>query len=210
MDLDLPTDRRKADRRTDGVTARILRKVFSLRRGGDDAAARDLLSSTGHNEAFIGRVLSIPEERRGKPRRTAAAPVEAGSAAPAIDQLVILGADDTATLLRLRFESETGMHRMTMADCPDAFTRFGLVQRESDGTPTITPKGRQALRHVACVRALESVQRGLDAIPMSDEVRTWLEAQGFLAGPGARCEITASGTQWLALHGPLPQDQPLS
>jgi len=213
MELETQTDRRKADRRTDGVTARILRKVFSMRRGGDDTAARDLLASTGHDEAFIGHVLSIREERRGKGRRSdaaSAAPAEADSAAPMLDEAVVLGDDDIAALHRLRFESETGMHRMTLADCPAVFTRYGLVQDAGDGVPTITLKGREALKHVACVRALDSVRLGLDVIPMSDEVRGWLEAQGYLAGQGARCEVTAGGLQWLALHGPLPQDQPLS
>jgi hypothetical protein len=215
MDIETQPDHRKAERRTDSVTARILRKVFSMRRGGDDVAARDLLASTGHDEAFIGRVLSIREERRGKGRRSDAvavkpAPADTDAAALTLDEAVVLGEDDIAALHRLRFESDTGMHRMRLADCPSVFARFGLVQHENDGIPTITAKGREALRHVACVRALDSVRLGLDVIPMSDEVRAWLDAQGYLAGPGARCEVTASGLQWLALHGPLPQDQPLS
>jgi hypothetical protein len=211
MDLDIQSDRRKADRRTDGVTAKILRMVFSIRRDVDEASARDLLSGSGHDAAFIGRVLAIPEERRGRPRRADAAPAapveEKDSEVLAEDTIVILGAVDMATLHRLRFESETGMHRLTMADCPGDFTTFGLVRQERDGTPMITVKGRQALRHVACLRALDSVRLGADAIPMSDEVKSWLESNGYLAGKGAGCEVTAHGLSWLALHRPLPGER---
>lgn len=183
-------------------------------RGVDDAPARNLFSDTGHDEAFIERVLSIPEERRGKPRRAVAAPVEtaedATGAAHDENALVSLGAADIAALHRLRFESETGMHRMTMAECPADFTRFGLVHEERDGTLTITLKGRQALKHFACVRALDSVRLRLDAIPMSDEVKSWLVASGYLERIGNGCEVTALGLSWLELHRPPPADRPLS
>lgn len=187
--------------------------VFSMRRDVDEASARDLLSGSGHDAAFIGRVLAIPEERRGRPRRTDAAPaapveISENESGPVDENaIVILGAADMATLHRLRFESETGMHRLTMADCPGDFTTFGLVRQERDGTPIITVKGRQALRHVACLRALDSVRLGADAIPMSDEVKSWLESNGYLAGKGAGCEVTAHGLSWLALHCPLPGER---
>ena len=214
MELDTQADRRQADRRTDGVTARILRRVFSMRRGVDDVSARSLLASTGHDPAFIERVLAIPEERRGQPRRSVVSPVAPGEASagmlPAGDDVVSLGADDMVILHRLRFESETGMHRLTMEDCPADFTRFGLVDRECDGTPTITLKGRQALRHFACVRALDSVRLRLDAVPMSDEVTGWLEANGYLERKGNGSEVTARGLGWLEMHLPLAPNQTLS
>jgi len=202
-------ERRQPDRRTDGVTAKILRKVFSMRRRRGEAAAHDLLAGSGHDQAFIERVLAIPHERRGQPRRAdvaEAAPI----AASETDAVVTLGAADMATLHRLRFESDSGMHRMTMADCPGEFARFGLVHAERDGTPSITAKGRQALKHAACVRALDSVRRSLDAIPMTDEVKSWLESSGYLAQKGHGYEVTARGASWLELNGPLPQDRPLS
>lgn len=213
MEPDTQADRRQADRRTDGVTARILRRVFSMRRGVDDASARSLLASTGHDPAFIEHVLAIPEERRGQPRRTVAPPAGAGDnggAALGGDEVVSLGVEDMATLHRLRFESETGMHRLTMEDCPADFTRFALVHRECDGTPTITLKGRQALKHFACVRALDSVRLRLDAIPMSDEIAGWLESNGYLERKGSGSEVTARGLSWLEMHLALAPNQTLS
>lgn len=213
MEPDTQADRRQTDRRTDGVTARILRRVFSMRRGADEASARSLLASTGYDPAFIEHVLAIPEERRGQPRRTVASPAgggDIGGTAPGNAQIVSLGADDMAILHRLRFESETGMHRLTMEDCPADFTRFGLVHRECDGTPTITLKGRQALKHFACVRALDSVRLRLDAIPMSDEITSWLESNGYLERKGSGSEVTARGLSWLEMHLPLAPGQPLS
>jgi len=207
----MQAERRKADRRSDGVTAKILRKVFSMRRGNGAASAHALFAGTTHDQGFIERVLAIPEERRGRPRSTdALAPAPAEEAAPAVDAVVTLGATDMATLHRLRFESDSGMHRMTVADCPDVFTQCGLAHLERDGTPSITTKGRQTLKHLACVRALDSLRRSLDAIPMTDEVKGWLEANGYLAHKGNGYEVTALGSTWLELNGPLPQDRRLS
>ena len=213
MERDPNPDHRNEDRRIDGVTAKILRKVFSIRRRAGVAAAQDLLSASKHDPAFIARVLAIPGERRGRGRRgvpVAPAPEEDSGAALPIDEVVTLCAAGMATLHRLRFESDSGMHRMTMADCPEDFTRFGLVQQERDGRPAITARGRLALKHVACVRALDSVRRSLDAIPMTDEVKAWLESNGYLAPKGHGYEVTARGASWLELNGPLPQDRQLS
>ncbi len=189
-------------------------------RGADAVSTRSLFADTEHDAEFIERVLAIPEERRGQPRRTVAPPADAatatgaggecGNGAAAHQEIVSLGAADMAILHRLRFESETGMHRLTMADCPADFTRYGLVHRECDGTPTITLKGRQALKHFACVRALDSVRLRLDAIPMSDEVTSWLESQGYLERNGHGSEVTARGLHWLELYRPLAPDRPLS
>jgi hypothetical protein len=200
-------ERPKEDRRIDSVTAKILRKVFSMRRANGDGPARELFAGSAHDPGFIERVLAIPEERRG--RRRAAAPTAdvPAAPAPAADETVALGAADMATLHRLRFESDSGMHRMAMADCPEAFTQLGLVQPERDGTAAITARGRQTLKHGACVRALDSVRRSLDAIPMTDEVKTWLESNGYLDRKGNGYEVTARGALWLELHDPLPQDR---
>jgi hypothetical protein len=197
----------KADRRIDSVTAKILRKVFSMRRANGEGPVRELFTGSAHDPGFIERVLAIPEERRGRRRAVAPGSVAPVAAAPAVDEAVTLGAADMATLHRLRFESDSGMYRMAMTDCPDAFTRLGLVQPERDGTAAITARGRQTLRHGACVRALDSVRRSLDAIPMTDEVKTWLESNGYLASKGNGYEVTALGLGWLALHDPCPQDR---
>lgn len=171
-------------------------------RGVDEASVRALFAEGEHDAAFVERVLAIPGERRGQPRRNVAEPVD--------DAVVSLGADDMATLHRLRFESETGMHRLTMADCPADFTRFGLVHEECDGTPTITVRGRQALKHFACVRALDGVARGLDVIPMSDDIKSWLETQCYLHRIGSGYAVTELGQRWLAFNAPVSQKQTLS
>jgi hypothetical protein len=200
-------ERPKTDRRIDSVTSKLLRKVFSIRRAHGDGAVRELLAGNAHDPGFIERVLAIPGERRSR-RRLGAPAALAPAAVPApVVEAVTLGAADMATLHRLRFESDSGMHRMAMADCPDAFTQFGLVLQERDGTPAITALGRETLRHGACVRALDSVRRSLDAIPMSDEVKSWLESNGYLARKGASFEVTLRGATWLDLHDPLPQDR---
>jgi hypothetical protein len=203
-------ERPKADRRIDSVTAKILRKVFSMRRANSEGAVQELFAGSAHDPGFIERVLAIPEERRGRRRPAADVPAVPAVPAPAADETVALGAADMATLHRLRFESDSGMHRMAMADCPDAFTQLGLVQPERDGTAAITARGRQTLKHGACVRALDSVRRSLDAIPMTDEVKTWLESNGYLDRKGNGYEVTARGAVWLELHDPLPQDRQLS
>ena len=198
MTLDTQADRRSGDRRTDGVTAKILNTVFAMRRSFGSAAAKNLLLRNGHDEDFAEQVLAIPEDRRAQRRRTDAAP--AGSAAPVEDEAVTLDAAGMAILHRLRFEADSGMHRMTLADCPAELARFGLMQREPDGTPTITAKGRQALKHFACVRALDSVWRGQDAIPMTEEIRVWLEGNFFLQRDGAGYAVTDLGKSWLKFN----------
>lgn len=205
------TDRRAADRRTDGMTAKILHTVFAMRRGFGNGAAKNLLLRNGHDDAFIDQVLAIPEERRGQRRRTdapapASTPVAVDdSASPLNDEAVTLDAAGMAILHRLRFEADSGMHRMTGADCPPELHRFGLIEQEPDGTPTISAKGRQALKHYACVRALDSVWRGLDAIPMTDDIKAWLETNLFLQRSGNVYAVTELGQSWLAFNCALSQ-----
>lgn len=214
MTLDTHPDRRADDRRTDGVTAKILQTVFAMRRGFGNAAAKNLLLRNGHDDDFIEQVLAIPEDRRGPRRRTDGAPpleVERTATASAADDgAVTLDAAGMAILHRLRFEADSGMHRMTIADCPAEFHRFGLIQLEADGTPTIAAKGRQALKHYACVRALDSIWRGLDAIPMSDDIKTWLEGNLFLQQTAAGYAVTELGKSWLAFNASLSYSRPHS
>jgi len=208
MTLATHPDRRVGDRRTDGVTAKILRTVFAMRRGFGDAAAKNLLLRTGLDEALIERVLAIPEDRRAQRRRTDEMP-----SAP-VDQRARPDADDDAAgmavLHRLRFEADTGMHKMTIAECSAELTRFALVRLDDDGKPAITPKGRQALKHFACVRALNSIQCGREAIPMSEDIRTWLESNLFLQRLGNGYQVTELGKDWLEFNRSISQDRTLS
>jgi hypothetical protein len=222
MTLLTQADRRAGDRRTDGVTAKILRTVFAMRRGFGNAAAKNLLLRNGHDEAFIERILAIPEDRRAGRRRTDAAaaaavagdrraPIEAAEASEASDdEAVTLDATGMTVLHRLRFEADSGMHRMTLADCPPELQRFGLMQQDRDGRPAITDKGRQALKHFACVRALDSIWRGLDAIPMSDDIRGWLESNLFLQRVGNGYAVTELGTRWLEFNRSISNRRTLS
>jgi hypothetical protein len=209
MTLDTQHEPRARERRSDGVTAKILHTVFAMRRSFGNAAARNLLLRNGHDDTFIEQVLAIPEERRGQRRRTDAAPPSrtghAETPATAESEAVTLDAAGMAILHRLRFEADTGMHRMTLADCPAELARFGLMQLERDGTPTITAKGRQALKHYACVRALDSICRRIDAIPMSDDIQAWLEANLFLQRSGTGYQVTDLGKRWLAFNAALAQ-----
>lgn len=211
MNPDTQSDRRAPERRSDGVTSKILHAVFAMRRGFGNAAAKNLLLRNGHDAAFIEQVLALPGERRGKGRRDDAvsdAPLT-GATAPSEAQ-VTLDADGMAVLHRLRFEADSGMHRMTVADCPPELARLGLLQLDRDGTPTITAKGRQALRHFACVRALDSLARGTDAIPMSEDIRAWLETNLFLQRAASGDAVTALGQQWLAFNRALGDGRPAS
>lgn len=212
MTPDTQFDRRAGDRRRDGVTAKILHTVFAMRRGFGSAAAKNLLLRNGHDDAFIEQVLSIPEERRGQRRRSDAPPPSGGERAAAApdDEAVTLDAAGMAILHRLRFEADSGMHRMTLSECPGELQRFGLIQLERDGTPTITAKGRQALKHYACVRALDCVCRGIDAIPMTDEIKVWLESNLFLHRIGASYQVTDLGKSWLAFNSSLSTHRPHS
>lgn len=199
MTLDTYPDRRSGDRRRDGVTAKILHAVFAMRRGFGNAAAKNLLLRNGHDDDFADQVLAIPEERRA-----------GRAAAPADDETVTLDAAGMAILHRLRFEADSGMHRMTPSECPVELTRFGLVAQGPDGTPTITAKGRQALKHFACVRALDSIWRGVDAIPMSDDIVGWLEANLFLRRAGNGYAVTELGKSWLEFNCSLSRSGTLS
>jgi len=212
MTLDTQSDRRSGDRRTDGVTAKILRSVFAMRQSFGSAAAKNLLLRNGHDDDFIEQVLSLSNDRRADRRRTDASPplrVDQPPA-PADDEAVTLDASGMAILHRLRFEADSGMHRMTATDCPPELARFGLIQQEPDGTPTITSKGRQALKHFACVRALDSLDRGLDAIPMSDDIKNWLVSNLFLHSIGTGYAVTELGKSWLAFNCSLSRTRPLS
>ncbi|WP_426191441.1 hypothetical protein [Massilia sp. DWR3-1-1] len=209
MTIEMQSERRSGDRRRDGFTAKILHAVFAMRRGFGSAAAKNLLLRNGHDDDFIAQALSIPGERRGQRRRSDAAPP--AHTDPAVtpertDQVALtLDAAGMAVLHRLRFEADSGMHRLTMVDCPADLKRFGLIEFAQDGTATITGKGRQALKHFACVRALDNIWRGLDAIPVSDEIRAWLESNLFLLrdGSGSRYALTELGKRWLEFNRSL-------
>lgn len=212
MALVTRTDRRSGDRRTDGVTAKILRTMFAMRRGFGNAAAKNLLLRNGLDEALVERVLAIPEERRAQRRRTDEAPsASADRHQTSIDDdgPVTLDTAAMAILHRLRFEADTGMHRMTIPECPVELQRFALIQLDDDGKPLITAKGRQALKHFACVRVLNSIQSGLDALMMSEEIRLWLESNMFLQRIGNDYKITELGNSWLEFNRSISQNRPI-
>jgi hypothetical protein len=201
-------DRRSGDRRTDGVTAKILRTMFAMRRSFGTAAAQNLLLRNGLDEELVERVLAIPEERRAQRRRTDEAPPAAVDQQPTPtddDEPVTLDAAAMAILHRLRFEADTGMHRMAVAECPVELQRFALIRLDDDGKPVITAKGRQALKHFACVRALNSIQCGLDGLIMSEEIRTWLESNRFLQQVGNDYRVTELGSSWLEFNRAISQ-----
>jgi hypothetical protein len=213
MTLVTHPDRRSGDRRTDGVTAKILRTVFAMRQGFGNAAAKNLLLRNGLDEALIERVLAIPEDRRAQRRRMhegASTPVEQPAPPPDDDGPVTLDAAGMEILHRLRFEADTGMHRMTIAECPAELKRFALIQLDDDGTPVITAKGRQALKHFTCVRALNSIQCGPEAILMSEEIRTWLESNLFLERTSNGYRVTELGNGWLEFNRSISQNRVVS
>lgn len=202
-------DRRSGDRRTDGVTAKILRTMFAMRRSFGNAAAKNLLLRNGLDEELVDRVLAIPEERRTQRRRLQEAPstsVDEQQTSTDDDGPVTLDAAGMAILHRLRFEADTGMHRMTIAECPVELQRFALIRLDDDGKPVITAKGRQALKHFACVRVLNSIQCGLDALMMSEEIRIWLESNKFLQRVGNDYRITELGNSWLEFNRSISQN----
>lgn len=210
MALVIHPDRRSGDRRTDGVTAKILRTMFAMRRAFGNAAAKNLLLRNGLEEELVERVLAIPEERRAQRRRIHEAPSTSVDQHPTStddDGPVTLDAAGMAILHRLRFEADTGMHRMTIAECPVELQRFALIRLDDDGKPVITVKGRQALKHFACVRALNSIQCGLDAPMMSEEIRIWLESNLFLQRIGNDHQITELGNSWLEFNRSISQNR---
>jgi hypothetical protein len=213
MTLATHLDRRLGDRRTDGVTAKIFRTVLSMRSGFGKAAAKNLLLRNGLDEELIERVLAVPEDRRAQRRRTDGVPSvpvdRRETAAVDDDEAVTLDAAGMAVLHRLRFEADTGMHRMTIAECPSELNRFALIRLDDDGKPAITAKGRQALKHFACVRALNSIQCSLNAIPMSEEIRTWLESNLFLQRIGNDYKVTELGSSWLEFNRSISQNRTL-
>jgi len=202
-------DRRSGDRRTDGVTAKILRTMFAMRRSFGNAAAKNLLLRNGLEEELVERVLAIPEERRAQRRRHEASStsVDEHQTSTDDDEPVTLDAAGMAILHRLRFEADTGMHRMTIAECPAELQRFALIQLDDDGKPVITVKGRQALKHFACVRVLNSIQCGLEALMMSEEIRIWLESNMFLQRIGNDYRITELGNSWLEFNRSISQNR---
>jgi len=184
--------------------------MFAMRRSFGNAAAKNLLLRSGLEEALVERVLAIPEERRTQRRRTDEAPSTSADPHPAPtddDGPVALDAAAMAILHRLRFEADTGMHRMTIAECSVELQGFDLIRPDEDGKPVITVKGRQALKHFACVRALNSIQCGLDALMMSEEIRIWLESNMFLQRIGNDYKITALGTSWLEFNRSISQNR---
>lgn len=208
MALVIHPDRRSGDRRTDGVTAKILRAMFAMRRRFGTAAAKNLLLRNGLDEELVERVLAIPEERRVRPRRIHEAPATSVDQHPTStddDGPVTLDAEGMAILHRLRFEADTGMHRMTIAECPIELRRFALIRLDDDGKPVITVKGRQALKHFACVRALNSIRCGSNALIMSEEIRVWLESNMFLQRLGNDYRITELGNSWLEFNRSISQ-----
>jgi hypothetical protein len=209
MTLVTHPDRRSGDRRTDGVTAKILRTMFAMRRGFGNAAAKNLLLRNGLEEELVERVLTIPEERRAHRRRIHEAPFTSADqhqTSTDDDGPVTLDAAAMAILHRLRFEADTGMHRMTIAECPVELHRFALIQLDDDGKPVITVKGRQVLKHFACVRALDSIQCGSDSPMMSEEIRIWLESNMFLHRVGNDYKITELGNRWLEFNRSISQN----
>jgi len=188
--------------------------MFAMRRGFGNAAAKNLLMRNGLDEALIERVLALPEDRRMQRRRTdgvASAPVDQRET-PAVDDdgAVTLDAAGMAILHRLRFEADTGMHRMTLAECPAELQQFAMIQLDDDGKPVITQKGRQALKHFACIRALNSIECGLDAIPMSADIRIWLESNLFLQRIGNDYQVTELGRDWLEFNRSISQHRTLA
>jgi len=184
--------------------------MFAMRRGFGTAAAKNLLLRNGLDEALVERVLAIPEERRAQRRRGHEAPsasVDEQQTSPDDDGPVTLDAAAMAMLHRLRFEADTGMHRMTLAECPVELQRFGLIRPDDDGKPVITAKGRQALKHYACVRALNSIQCHSDALMMSEEIRSWLESNRFLQRVGNHYRITELGSSWLEFNRSISQNR---
>ncbi len=184
--------------------------MFAMRRSFGNAAAKNLLLRSGLEEDLVERVLAIPEERRAQRRRSDEAPstsVEQDPTSTADDGPVTLDAATMAILHRLRFEADTGMHRMTIAECPAELQRCALIRLDDDGKPVITVKGRQALKHFACVRALNSIQCGLGALMMSEEIRSWLESNMFLQRIGNDYRITELGNRWLEFNRSISQDR---
>ena len=185
--------------------------MFAMRRSFGNAAAKNLLLRNGLDEALVERVLAIPEERRAQGRRSDEAPSMPVDQHPAStdddDEPVTLDAAAMAILHRLRFEADTGMHRMTIAECPAELARFALIRLDDDGKPVITAKGRQALKHFACVRVLNSIQCGLDALMMSEEIRIWLESNMFLQRVGNDYRITELGNSWLEFNRSISQNR---
>lgn len=187
--------------------------MFAMRRSFGNAAAKNLLLRNGLDEALIERVLAIPEDRRAQRRRADEVPsaTVAQPADPADDDVAVtLDAAGMAVLHRLRFEADTGMHRMTIAECPAELQRFALIRLDDDGRPAITAKGRQALKHFGCVRALSSLECGPEAILMSEEIRTWLESNLFLQRIGNGYKVTELGKSWLAFNRAISQSRALS
>jgi hypothetical protein len=210
MALATHPDRRSGDRRTDGVTAKVLRTMFAMRRGFGNAAAKNLLLRNGLEEELVERVLAIPEERRVQRRRvveTSSASEDRHQMSPDDDGPVTLDSAAMAILYRLRFEADTGMHRMTIAECPVELQRFALIQLDDDGKPVITAKGRQALKNYACVRALNSIQCGSDSLMMSEEIRIWLESNMFLQRVGNDYRLTELGNRWLEFNRSISQER---
>jgi hypothetical protein len=184
--------------------------MFAMRRSFGNAAAKNLLLRNGLDEALVERVLAIPEERRAQRRRIDEAPSASADQHPASsddDGPVTLDAAAMAILHRLRFEADTGMHRMTIAECPVELQRFALIRLDDDGKPVITAKGRQALKHFACVRALDSIRCGPDAPMMSEEIRAWLESNMFLQRIGNDYKITELGSSWLEFNQSISQNR---
>jgi hypothetical protein len=126
------------------------------------------------------------------------------------DQSVTLDAAGMAVLHRLRFEADTGMHSMTIAECPPELKRFALIRLDEDGKPVITARGRQALKHFACVRTLSSIQDGVDGMPMSEEIQAWLESNLFLQRVGNVYRVTELGNGWLEFNRSISQHRALS
>lgn len=184
--------------------------MFAMRRSFGNAAAKNLLLRNGLEEELVERVLAIPEERRAQRRRAPEAPTTSADQQPTPaddDGPVTLDAAAMAILHRLRFEADTGMHRMTIAQCPVELQRFALIRLDDDGKPVITAKGRQALKHYACVRALNSIHCGMEAPMMSEEIRTWLESNMFLQRIGNDYMVTELGNRWLEFNRSISQNR---
>jgi hypothetical protein len=59
------------------------------------------------------------------------------------------------------------------------------------------------------VRALNSIQCGLDGLMMSEEIQIWLESNLFLQRIGNDYKVTELGSSWLEFNRSISQSRAL-